>query len=159
MKALAKALALALAALFVLSAAAPRPGGDERFGQKISAKGALEAAALPAKLAEAKRDSVYIKVSGPVKAVCQMKGCWMTMDVNGQPMRIRFKDYAFFVPKDCAGRTAVIEGWAFQKVTTEAERRHYAEDAGKPADEVAKITGDEKSLGFEAVGVILLAKK
>ncbi len=156
-----KSVLFASIALLLLSAAAPvgRFGGDERFGQKISPKGALEAAVIPTKLAEARKDSVYIKVSGPVKTVCQMKGCWMTMDVNGQPMRIRFKDYAFFVPKDCAGRTAVIEGWAFQKVTTEAERRHYAEDAGKPQAEIEMIQGDEKALGFEAVGVVLLAKK
>lgn len=156
MKSLRALLPLVAATLLLVAA---RPGGSEHFGKKISAKGALAPEAIPTRLAEAKRDSVWIKVTGPVKAVCQMKGCWMTMDVAGQPMRIRFKDYAFFVPKDCIGRTVVIEGWAFQKVTSEDERRHYAEDAGKSAEEVAKIVGDEKALGFEAVGVILLPKQ
>jgi hypothetical protein len=134
-------------------------GGPEQFGQKIKAKGAKAPEAILSELKAAKRDSVWIKVSGPVRAVCQMKGCWMTMDVAGQAMRIKFKDYAFFVPKDCVGRTAVIEGWAFQKVTPEEERKHYAEDAGKSDDEVKKITGDERSLSFEAVGVLLMPAK
>ena len=70
-------------------------------------------------------------------------------------MRVSFKDYGFFVPKDITGKTVVIEGTAKQSVTPVAELRHYAEDAGKSKDDIAKITEPEKALTFVADGVIV----
>ena len=34
--------------------------------------------------------------------------------------------------------------------------RHYAQDAGKPAAEIAKITEPKRELSFEAAGVLVL---
>ena len=72
--------------------------------------------------------------------------------------RIRFRDYAFFVPLDIAGRPAVVEGVASVTVTTQAMRRHYAEDAGKPPAEVAAIVGDETALQVTAEAVEVLGR-
>ena len=97
-----------------------------------------------------------VKITGKIASVCQKKGCWMMMETSdGQTMRVRFKDYEFFVPKDCAGKTAVIEGIAFNDVTSVAELRHYAEDANKSKEEIEKITQPEKKPAFEAEGVII----
>lgn len=70
-------------------------------------------------------------------------------------MRVSFKDYDFFVPKDIEGKTVVFEGKAFSRVTPVKELKHYAEDAGKSKEEVAKITEPEKALVFVADGVIV----
>ena len=70
-------------------------------------------------------------------------------------MRVTFKDYAFFVPKDASGKTVIMDGYAYKNVTTVAELRHYAEDAGKPKEEIEKITEPESELVFEAHGVII----
>jgi hypothetical protein len=70
-------------------------------------------------------------------------------------MRVTFKDYGFFVPKDSKGKEVVIEGIAMRKVTPVDELRHYAEDAGKSPEEVAAITEPVQELAFEAVGVLL----
>ncbi|MBK6732010.1 MAG: DUF4920 domain-containing protein [Bacteroidetes bacterium] len=44
------------------------------------------------------------KVKGTVTSVCQNKGCWMKLDLgNGESMRVTFKDYGFFVPKEKQG--------------------------------------------------------
>lgn len=54
-----------------------------------------------------------LKLRGEVSQVCQKKGCWMELRAGGQAksgVRVKFKDYAFFVPKDSAGSQALIEG-------------------------------------------------
>lgn len=154
-----KRLLLLLPALALLAFIAPqqRMFGDEYFGKRIDRKGAIAASELSQRMQG--RDSLRIKLQGPIVAVCQKKGCWMTMNAGGaDPMMVRFEDYAFFVPKDASGRTAVLEGIARYEVLTEAQRRHYAQDAGKSSDEVNAIQGDSKRLTFEAVGVILTSK-
>ncbi|HRV52274.1 MAG: hypothetical protein FNNCIFGK_01323 [Bacteroidia bacterium] len=127
---------------------------ESYFGKKITADNARPASEVPALLA--KKDTVTVKLTGKINSVCQKKGCWMMMETaDGNTMRVRFKDYDFFVPKDCAGKTAVIQGIAFNDVTSVAELRHYAEDAKKSKEEIEKITEPEKSPAFEAEGVII----
>ena len=81
------------------------------------------------------------------------------MDVkmpNGGVMKVRFKDYGFFVPtKGLEGRQAVLQGYAVKEKTDVATLRHYAEDAGKSKEEIEKITAPEESLSFEADGVLI----
>ena len=70
-------------------------------------------------------------------------------------MRVRFKDYAFFVPKDLSGKTAVLDGYAYNNITSVAQLRHYAQDAGKSEAEIEKITEPEVNLEYEAQSVIV----
>jgi hypothetical protein len=102
------------------------------------------------------KESVELQTTGTVKEVCQAKGCWIKVDIgNGQEMMVKFKDYAFFVPKDIAGKQIILNGKAFYKTIPVAQLQHYAEDAGKSKEEIAKITQPQSSLQFEAEGVIL----
>lgn len=81
----------------------------------------------------------------------------MTLDMgNDQQMRVRFKDYGFFVPKEGAeGKTAVVEGFAFVDTLSVDHLRHLAEDAGQTAEEIAAINEPEISINFEAHGVVI----
>lgn len=80
----------------------------------------------------------------------------MTIDKgDGSSMRVSFKDYGFFVPKDISGKTVIVEGKATVTTTTVEELRHFAEDAGKSKEEIAKITEGKTELTFEADGVIV----
>ena len=99
-----------------------------------------------------------VRVRGEIASVCQRRGCWMRLRDGEHEARIRFRDYAFFVPLDIAGRPAVVEGVASVTVTTQAMRRHYAEDAGKPPAEVAAIVGDETALQVTAEAVEVLGR-
>ena len=69
---------------------------------------------------------------------------------------VKFYDYGFFVPKDISGKEVIVEGKAFKEVTPFDELRHYAEDAGKSADEIAAITEPKAEWKFEATGVLVL---
>lgn len=124
------------------------------YGAEINAKGAIPATQVLAKLSD--KESVELKVQGTIVEVCQMKGCWMTMDIgSGKTMRITFKDYGFFVPKASSGYKAVMEGKLSKQMVDVATLKHYAEDAGKSEEEIAKITEPEETLNFEAVGVVI----
>ncbi|TAH17737.1 MAG: DUF4920 domain-containing protein [Cytophagales bacterium] len=127
------------------------------FGEKITEKGAIEASKLSAKMKDKK--SMETKVIGTVIEVCKKKGCWMTLDIgNKQTMRVTFKDYAFFVPKDCNGKQIIVEGVAQKEITDVAALKHYAEDAGQSKEEIAKINKPKEEYTFEAKGVILKNK-
>ncbi len=124
------------------------------FGDSITTDGATEATQLIS-LLEAK-DSIPVKLSGKITNVCQKKGCWMKMDLgNNQSLRVTFKDYAFFVPKDAGGKEVIVEGYAYNDTISVEELKHYAEDAGSTKEEIEKITEPEVEFSFEANGVIL----
>lgn len=128
----------------------------QAFGDKIDAQGALPSAIMAKKFNDLKvGDTLQVKFAATVVEVCQKKGCWMNLDLNGQEAMVRFKDYAFFMPKDIAGREVIVNGKAYVEEMSVEDQRHYAEDAGKPADEIAAITQPKRSLSFEADGVLV----
>lgn len=123
-------------------------------GEQITESGAIPATELESKLAT--KEEMPAKVTGVVESVCKAAGCWMKVKTtDGKTMRVTFKDYGFFVPKDIAGKTVVFEGIAKVKTTSIAMLKHYAEDGGKSKEEIAKITEPEKAIGFVATGVIV----
>ena len=124
------------------------------FGDSITQDGAISADQLAAQMKG--KDSMNVKLTGIIQEVCQKKGCWMNLNIgNNQSMKVRFKDYAFFMPKDASNKTVIIEGVAFTDTTSVADLKHYAEDGGKSKEEIAKITEPEINIGFEAHGVII----
>ena len=132
---------------------APATPGQS-YGAAFSPDGAVPMSALATALGS--RDSAQVKLVGKASAVCQAKGCWMTLPTaDGQQMRVRFKDYAFFVPKDLSGHDVVVNGWAHRSTVTKEDLQHYAKDAGKSDQEVAAITKDEQQLTFMADGVLV----
>lgn len=82
-----------------------------------------------------------VRVKGKISKVCQAKGCWMAIsDTAGKhTARITFKDYAFFVPKDVAGRVTSVEGTIKLKKLSEAMRKHLAKDEGTDVSNVPEV--------------------
>ena len=129
----------------------------QHFGEMISDVGAISFSELVIKMDQS--DEVEAVVTGNVGSVCQAKGCWMNIvDSDGgtsEEMFVKFKDYGFFMPLDIAGKDVIIRGKAYKEETSVDELRHYAEDEGKSAEEVAAITESIIELKFMADGVIL----
>ncbi len=129
-------------------------GQQQFFGEKINADNAKPTDSLKAMMGS--DSSLNCKLSGKIDAVCQKKGCWMELkNSDGTAMRVTFKDYAFFMPKDCAGKTAIVEGIAKIEVTSVADLQEYAKDDGQTKEEIAAIKEPKSELVFEAKGVIL----
>ncbi|MBT8286262.1 MAG: DUF4920 domain-containing protein [Flavobacteriaceae bacterium] len=101
-------------------------------------------------------DSLDVTFSGEVTEVCQMKGCWMKVALgDGEEMRVTFKDYGFFVPKDIAGKEVTLHGKAFIEEISVEDQKHYAEDGGATKEEIDRITAPKATYSFVADGVRL----
>lgn len=155
-----KKILLSLSILLLLAACGGEPkgtavaGGGEAFGEKINPESAISIELLEKKIKG--KQSLQTTIEGDIDGVCLKKGCWMTLEKpNGDPMRVSFKDYGFFVPTDCAGKKAVAMGTAKFDTTSVADLRHYAEDEGLSKEEIASITAPEIELVFVADGVII----
>lgn len=126
------------------------------FGDKIEAEGAMSAGDMAKKYkALAVGDTIQTKVTAKINEVCSKKGCWMKLDLGEtNEMMVRFKDYGFFMPLNAEGEV-IVNGKAYVTETSVDELRHYAEDAGKSKEEIEAITEPQRTLAFEANGVLL----
>jgi len=84
------------------------PQKGRTFGDPIKT---TEETALDEIAAEpAKFSGKTVRTSGVVQSVCQAAGCWMEIGDETKRAHIKMAGHAFFVPKDCAGKHAVVEG-------------------------------------------------
>lgn len=127
----------------------------QTYGEKISKDGAIPVAKLEDRMANI--ETLNTKITGKVLEVCTKKGCWLKLE-NGtnEPLTVTFKDYAFFMPTDIIGKTIALDGFSKKTTSTVEELKHFAEDAGKSKQEIAKITKPKKAISYEAKGVLVL---
>lgn len=151
---------LLLAGLFAATAAvaqtdiaSAQPGVT--YGKAITADKAIVMNDLHQKL---KSETAYSgKIEGKVVEVCKKKGCFMKLErASGEPVMVKFTDYAFFMPQDIVGKTVVVEGIAKVNETSVERLRHYAEDAGKSKEEIAKINAPKRDIVIVADGVVVV---
>ncbi len=98
-----------------------------------------------------------VLVHGKVSQVCQRKGCWMILRDGEAHVRVRFKDYGFFLPKDCSGKEAYVEGVVQRKRLSERTARHYESET--PGGDPSKVKGARRELGILASGVRLIGSE
>lgn len=98
-------------------------------------------------------DDKDILVDGRIKQVCKKKGCWMTLSEGDTEVRVTFKGYAFFVPKDSDGKSVLAQGRLVEKLESVSDQRHYLKDAGASKEEIAAIKAPKKVKSFVASGV------
>ena len=154
MKKIILSLALCMFTAFAFAQDATSFEGKS-FGEGVKKGNVITTAEVETKLGDSTKKDM--KVTGEVVLVCQKKGCFMNLAMpDGKTMFVNFKDYAFFMPKDLAGKKVVIDGFAERKETSVEDLKHFAEDAKKSPEEIAKITQPKKEIVFEAKGVVIL---
>ncbi|MBI1287714.1 MAG: DUF4920 domain-containing protein [Flavobacteriales bacterium] len=124
------------------------------FGEEFEVAEAVAPADVPALMNDSSSNEFIVE--GTIQECCQKKGCWMKVDMgDGESMRVSFKDYGFFVPKDAGGKTMLMKGVAMYDTIPVDMLKHLAEDAGKTQEEIDAITRPELALTFEATGVLI----
>ena len=95
-----------------------------------------------------------VKIRGEVARCCMKKGCWMELTAEGvdRGMRIRFKDYGFFVPLDSAGAQALVEGQVNTRKLDESTAKHLADEG---AEILRNEAGEAIELGMVATAIEL----
>lgn len=86
-----------------------------------------------------------VKTEGRVTAVCQAMGCWMEIVDTNSEAHIRMSGHSFFIPKNAAGRRALVEGTVLPRP-----------DNGECEQEAAEATGKTVKVELDATGVELL---
>jgi len=93
--------------------------GWKEYGESITAEDAMDATAAIDHFSE---EGNRIKVQGTVTAVCDKVGCWAQFNTeNDELIRVKFKDYSFFIPTESAGRMMIAEGTAFKRPSSDSE--------------------------------------
>jgi hypothetical protein len=132
----------------------PRKDCAGDYGKGLS-NGKRPTPSLKALLSDTKKyEGKTIRVQGTIQDVCQKKGCWLLLTSDKKTMRVRFKDYKFFVPTNAKGYIVTLEGHAKATEISEKMAKHYAEESGdKEASK--KIKGPQKTVAFTATGLKL----
>lgn len=104
---------------------------------------------LAAILAEPERfrDRV-VRTEGEIAQVCQRMGCWMELrdDPDGPAVRVPMAGHSFFLPRDVAGRRAMLEGRVAMRMLSAGERAHLESEGA---------SATASALSIEATGVVV----
>jgi hypothetical protein len=101
-------------------------------------------------------DTAAITISGNIASSCKHSGCWMDLDIgNGETIHVTFKDEAFTIPLDAAGKHAIAEGLAIRELIPVEMLQNYAREDGKSEEEIAAITKPVYAYEFIANGVLI----
>lgn len=127
------------------------------FGAKISDEKAITAKEMAEKFETLKEgDTVNVKFKSKINSVCKKKGCWMTLNLgNNKEAFVKFKDYAFFVPKNADNEEAIVNGKAYVSIESIDELKHYAKDAGQSQTSIDSIVAPKTTYSFMADGVLI----
>ena len=80
----------------------------------------------------------------------------MNVKVNSDTVFVKFKDYAFFVPKTgIEGKSILMTGKIFRDTISVERLKHYAEDAKKTTEEIELITQPEYKINMIADAVAI----
>jgi len=100
-----------------------------------------------------------IVVTGNISDVCQSSGCWVMLSDGNNSIRVK-TNHSFFMPKDCSGKNAKVQGTFEIKEISEEEAEHYKDDSkdhGITSEDNMSIMGPQKVYEVIATGVILLS--
>ena len=139
-------------------AAAAEPGagapaatgaGEQAFGAPLA--GEREPVALSALIDDpAAYTGQVVRTEGEISAVCQNMGCWMELrEGEGPAVRVPMAGHAFFLPKDCQGEPAEVEGTVVLAELSPEMRAHLGSEGA---------TALASTVSIDARGVTLLGR-
>jgi hypothetical protein len=151
--------AAVLPAVLLLTSCSSKPSEEEKvemesFGPaKIVVEDAVSVSELLKKM-EGNSEEVEITIKGEIAEVCSKAGCWINVKKpDGSTFMVRFKDHFTIPSKTKTGTEAYLHGVAYWDTISVDMLQHFAEDAGKSEEEIAKITSANFELAFEADGI------
>lgn len=121
------------------------------YGNKIEAAEAVKLDSVLKNFSAFKGKKIVMEAK--VDKVCEMKGCWMTLQGSDKTFRVKFKDYDFFVPMSLVGKKVWVEGEVIRSEVSVKHTKHYLKDAGASKEEIAAVTRPSVEYRIVAQGV------
>ncbi len=129
------------------------------FGEKMSPAAGQPICTSDILAHKTKYANKTIHVCGKVDSVCAHKGCWIRLagPTTSETIFVKFTCpvNGRLVPMEAKGRFAIVEGTLELKRISEEEARHYAEDEGASATEIAKIRGPQQIIKINSPAAII----
>lgn len=145
--------------LFLAAASATMAGEGKAYGKPLSDAGTTKISAIMASPDE--YVGKVVRVEGLITAVCEKRGCWMSLasDQEFQELRIKVDDGVIVFPIEAKGKRAIAEGELTKLPMTLDEtiafRKHEAEERKQPFDP-AKVTEPMTFYQIKATGAVIL---
>jgi len=92
---------------------------------------------------------------GTISEVCQNKGCWMVVGDGGEHVRVEFKDYGFFVPRESQGKKVKLQGKLSDKTISPEAAEHMASEMKDPPIKSGEVKEQQNITVFVASGVLI----
>ena len=142
-----------LALISLLIAATAFAGDVVKRGEAIPADATVTPLAQVLEKPESFAKTAVV-TDGIVNAACSKMGCWMEIapEAGKDGVRVTFKDYGFFVPKDSKGMKAKMAGVIEVKNLSKEEADHLEHEGAKIK---RNEDGTARELSFVASGVEL----
>ncbi len=126
---------------------APEVTGDV-FGQPITLTDAVSTGDLLAKPGDFEGKTILVK--GSVVDVCQKMGCWMVITDGENSLRVTTKAHGFYVRKDGAGSSAMIQG-TLKHIAPNPERTAHLEGESAKPEAMPEKAGVEYELDADGI--------
>lgn len=138
----------------MLAAALAAPAFAASFGAPVTLTEAVPLSDALSKPDDYKGREILLE--GVVKSVCKKKGCWLVLDDGERDLRLTFKDYGFFVPKDVAGKKVRAQGLLVRETQSAKTVKHFLKDEGASKERIKAVKGPVETVSFVASGVSFL---
>jgi hypothetical protein len=121
--------------------------GERMFGEAPDRTRPLTPLASILAEPERYRDQV-VRTEGQIAQVCQRMGCWMELrdGEEGPAVRVPMAGHRYFLPRDVAGRRAMLEGRVAMRALSQGEREHLESEGA---------TATASALSITATGVVV----
>lgn len=140
-------LSLLLAAPLAFADAPDVADAPESWGEAVPEGQALALdAALAAFDPANTAPGVY---QGRIVEVCEKRGCWAKLELDGHSARVMPRDYGFMMPRDLKGE-AKVYGVLVSKDLSEAAAKYAEEHPGEPNPT------PEHEFRIDALGVVMV---
>ncbi len=144
--------------LFSFNFSVAKTAPQKKYGKGITLKKSIGVTELLAKQ-DNKVDEV-VQVTGRIKKVCPMMGCWLELEdpKTNKLIKVKVEDGVIVFPKDAAGKMATVEGTLTKETMSKRKAisyyRHLAKELGEKFDPKS-ITGPMDLWQIQGTGALI----
>lgn len=102
-------------------------------------------------------DGVPAQIKGKVSEVCKTSGCWLSFTTSdNKEFLVTIRDKAFKLPADLENKEVIVNGGAYNIITSVEELRHEAKSKGWSQERIMQINEPIVEYYFSCTGIEIL---
>lgn len=102
-------------------------------------------------------DGIPAQIKGKVTEVCKISGCWLAFTTaDNKQFLVTIRDKSFKLPADLENKEVIVNGGAYNNITSIEELRHEAKSKGWSQERIEQITTPVVEYQFSCSGIEIL---